>query len=167
MDAGLPNGEVVSVTAFVSNLTEDPTLANNSATALTTVTTDPTVADLEVVGAFLPAGLAATVVDRDHPDVTLRFQVRNVGATPVTSARLQAALIADGAMPALVITGVVVSQGAIDANAAAWEVGPLAPGATATIDVTATVTQAAACASRCDACAARPRTATPATIGRS
>lgn len=143
MDAAVPNGEVVSVTAFVSNLTDDPTLGNNSATALTTVTTDPTVADLEVTGAFLPGGLTATVVDIDHRNVAMRFQVRNVGAAPVTSARLQAALIADVAQPALAITGVVLSQGAIDAGAAAWDVGPLAPGATATIDVTATVMRVA------------------------
>src|SRR5262249_54414203 len=47
VDAGVPEGDVVSVTAFISDLTEDPILANNVATALTTVTTDPAVADLE------------------------------------------------------------------------------------------------------------------------
>ena len=56
---------------------------------------------------------------------------------------MQAALIVADAIPALAITGVVVSQGAIDAADAAWEVGPLAPGAAATIDITATVTRVA------------------------
>jgi hypothetical protein len=142
VDASVAVGTVVPVTAFISNLTEDPALFNNVATALTEVTTDPAVADLEVTGVFLPSGLAAAVVDRDHPNVTMRFQVRNVGAVAVTAARLQATLTTGDGLPALLITGVNPSQGTIDAAAAAWDVGALAPGAAATLEATATVTRA-------------------------
>jgi uncharacterized repeat protein (TIGR01451 family) len=141
VDAGAAAGTVVPVTAFISNLTDDPALFNNAATALTEVTTDPA-ADLEVTGAFLPSGLASTTADRDHPTVSMRFQVRNRGTIPVTSARLQATLTTPDGLPALLVTGATQSQGTIDAANAAWDVGALAPGAAATIDVTATVTRA-------------------------
>jgi hypothetical protein len=44
-------------------------------------------------------------------------------------------------LPALTVTRASPSQGTIDAAAAAWDPGPIAPGATATLDVTATVTR--------------------------
>lgn len=142
VDSSAAEGHTLTVAADVANVTEDPTLQNNTATALTTVTTDPASADLEVLGGFLPSGLPATIAAPGQL-TTFRFQVRNTSAVPVTTARLQARLLIADTLPALAITGAVVSQGAIDGVAAAWDVGLLAPGATATVDLTATVIRSA------------------------
>jgi uncharacterized repeat protein (TIGR01451 family) len=135
---GVAEGTAFPVTATIDSQTEDPTRHNNVATALTTVTTGPA-ADLEVTGAFLPSGLPAEVVDFRRPTLAMRFHVRNVGAVPVTAARLQGAVRTADGRSALAITGAAPSQGTIDPVAGAWDVGTLAPGAVATLDVQATV----------------------------
>lgn len=111
VDPGAAAGLLLPVTATIDNVTPDTTRHNNTATALTTVTLDPVLADLEVTAAFLPSGLPTQIVDPNNNRVIMRFQVRNVSATPVASARFQAMERTSDDAPALAITGATVSQG--------------------------------------------------------
>lgn len=123
----------------VSSSPGDPNSANDVSTATFNVQAR---SDIAVRGVFVPSLLTAHTVDATNPTVTMRFEVRNPGLVPMAAIRVQAALRAADDRPALTITSARPSQGTIDATAGAWDVGPLAPGASATIEVTATVTRA-------------------------
>jgi uncharacterized repeat protein (TIGR01451 family) len=137
--SAMQTGSVQNTLVRIESQPVDPNASNDVSSGTFIVGAQ---SDIEVRGAFRPSLRSAHLVDAAHPNVTMRFEVRNTGAVPMTATRLQGALRTADGQPALIITNAVASQGTIDAAASAWDVGPLAPGASAFIDVTATVTRA-------------------------
>ncbi|MFO8034766.1 MAG: DUF11 domain-containing protein, partial [Candidatus Bipolaricaulota bacterium] len=112
-------------TATVSSGLNDPNLGNNTASTSTTVLA---AADLEL----------SKTVDNPTPDVgtdvTFTVTVTNLGPSEATGVE-----VIDELPSGYSYVSSIASQGTYTSGTGVWEVGSLADGATATLDITATV----------------------------
>ena len=145
VNAGVPAGSTIWAWFMAASATVDPYPACNMVDGYVFVVDSATPAvDLAITGtARVGAQTGAAVAGLVGESVAVRFAVTNAGASP---ARGTYALLLDDAN-GLIVRGAVASQGAVgvaNATAGTWDTGAIAPGATATLDLTVAAANGAA-----------------------
>jgi uncharacterized repeat protein (TIGR01451 family) len=141
VDAGAAPGTSLAGSFLVSSLNPEYYLPSNLLTLTTSVADGSSgIADLALTAIMQSEGVTGTALALPLGVATpMRFTVRNNGPTPTAGATYAIEIPAED-LGYLQILGASVSQGAVGLtgiSAAEWHVGPLAPGATATFDLSA------------------------------
>jgi uncharacterized repeat protein (TIGR01451 family) len=143
----LPTSGSVTITITGIAPIGTQTLTNTASVTVPAGTTDPTPGDdtstvTTQVGSAADIAVSKTV-DNDAPNVgeTVTFSVTATNLGPDDASGVQ---VTDGLPPGLVLVSATPSQGAYDGATGLWDLGALADGASATLAITATVTQAGA-----------------------
>lgn len=134
-DPGLPEGTRLDFAGQVRSSTTDPYLPNNVGSAVTVIAPESATADVSIAKAFAD-GSTVTSVPAGQP-VAYRVTVTGNGPNPASGI-----LVRETIPPGFSVVSATPSQGAIDDASATWQVGALAAGARATLDVVMTSTAA-------------------------
>jgi uncharacterized repeat protein (TIGR01451 family) len=131
---GLADGTRLTFAGAVSSATYDPLPLNDVASGITIVSASPTT-DVGVTKSLTGGGTVLAVA-QGQP-VSYRVTVSNVGSLAAAGISL-----IETVPSGFLVTAASVSQGSVDAAAQRWNVGTLAPGAAATLDVALTAAAA-------------------------
>ena len=145
--AGTPEGTVILNTASVSTTSIDSIVENNSASAVTTVYSGGTSADIEVLKTL--AG-GSNLVAIGQPFL-FQLQVVNHGPADATGI-----VVADVLPAGLQAVSATPGQGSFDLQTGVWTVGDLFQGSMATLDLTVVATQLGALLNRLERVTSQP-----------
>jgi large repetitive protein len=138
VDPSAAPGSSISGTFLVSSLNQEYYDASNHLTLVSSVAAG-SMTDLALSAVMQSEGATGTALAVPIGVSTpMRFTVRNVGSTPAAAARY-AIEIPPSDILGVQVRGLRISQGAVGLtgiSSAEWHIGPLAPGASATFDLT-------------------------------